>query len=184
MCPVQLSKFNNSRYDPGRPLPIQILWYFVGRPLLRCWYIPTSGPRRVLLRLFGSKVGKRVVIRPGIRIKFPWYFEIGDDSWIGEDVWIDNLAPVRIGSNACISQGAYLCTGNHDWTDPAFGLLVRPIIIGDGGWVGAKATVCPGVEVGECAVAAAGSVVTSNLAAYTIHGGNPAVPIKVRTIHH
>ena len=182
MCPVQLSKFDNSSYDPGRRLFVQILWYFLGKPLLRTSLIPSSAPRRWLLKIFGAKIGKRIVIKPGIRVKYPWLLEIGDDAWIGEDVWIDNLAPVYIGSNACVSQGAYLCTGNHDWTDPAFGLRVAAISIRDGAWVGAKATICPGVELAECAVAAAGSVVTRNLEAYTIYAGNPAVAIKARKI--
>lgn len=117
-----------------------------------------------------------------MRVKYPWLLEIGDDTWIGEDVWLDNLALIRIGSNVCISQGAYLCTGNHDWTDPAFGLMVRPITISDGAWIGAKAILGPGVQVAEGAVAAAGSVVTGDLAAYTIHAGNPAVPVKTRKI--
>ena len=179
---VQLSKFDNSGYYPGRPKSIQILWYFLGRPLLRASWIPLSSPRCWLLRLFGARVGKRVVIRPGVRVKFPWNLEIGDDSWIGEDVWIDNLAQVTVESDACISQGAYLCTGNHDWTDPAFGLIVRPIAIRAGAWVGARATVGPGVEVSQCAVAAMGSVVAGNLDAYTIYAGNPAVKVKMRSI--
>lgn len=117
-----------------------------------------------------------------MRVKYPWLLEIGENSWIGEDVWLDNLAPIRIGSSVCISQGAYLCTGNHDWTDRAFGLIVRPITVADGAWIGAKALLCPGVEVAECAVASAGSVVTANLMAYTVYAGNPAVAIRMRNV--
>jgi putative colanic acid biosynthesis acetyltransferase WcaF len=117
-----------------------------------------------------------------LRVKHPWLLEIGENSWIGEDVWLDNLAPIGIGSSVCISQGAYLCTGNHDWTDPAFGLIVRPITVGDGAWVGARALLCPGIDVAECAVASAGSVVMTNLDAYTVYAGNPAVAIKPRKI--
>jgi putative colanic acid biosynthesis acetyltransferase WcaF len=115
-----------------------------------------------------------VVIRPGVRVKYPWRLRIGNNSWLGEDCWIDNLAHVHIGNNVCLSQGSYLCTGNHDWADPAFGLIVKPITLRDGSWVGARATICPGVELEENAVAAAGSLVTNSIPAGEIYAGNPA----------
>jgi putative colanic acid biosynthesis acetyltransferase WcaF len=113
-------------------------------------------------------------------VKYPWLLGVGDHSWLGEDCWIDNLAAVRIGNNVCLSQGAYLCTGNHDWSDPVFGLIVKPINLGDGAWVGAGAIVCPGVSLGECAVVAAGSVVTRDVPALEIHAGNPARFVRRR----
>ena len=180
--PVDLSSFDNSWYSPGRRTWVQALWFFFGLPLLRSSCIPSSSLRRFLLRLFGARVGKGVVIKPGVRVKYPWLLQVGDHTWIGEDVWIDNLAPVQLGSNVCISQGVYLCTGNHDWTDPLFGLVVRPIVIHDGAWLGAKAVVSPGVEVAECAIASAGSVVTRNLEASIIYAGNPAVAVRTRIV--
>jgi putative colanic acid biosynthesis acetyltransferase WcaF len=179
---IDLGQFNNSWYHPGGSKLRRAAWFFVGLPLVRSAWLPSSGIRRALLILFGAKVGAGVVLRPGIRVKYPWFLEIGDHSWIGEDAWLDNLAPIQIGSNVCISQGAYLCTGNHDWTDPAFGLIVRPITVRDGAWVGARALLCPGVDVAEGAVAAAGSVVAGNLDAYTIYAGNPAAAVKTRVI--
>jgi putative colanic acid biosynthesis acetyltransferase WcaF len=161
---------------------MQGLWFLVGLPLLRASWIPFSGMRRELLCLFGAKISRGVIIKPGVRVKYPWRLQVGEHCWIGEDVWIDNLARVEIGANVCISQGAYLCTGNHDWSDPAFGLLIRPIVIREGGWVGAKATICPGVEMGPGAVAAAGSVVTERLEPYTVYAGNPAKVWKTRII--
>src|ERR1035437_8235323 len=180
--PVDLSRYTNAWYSPGRSRWVQAVWFFLGQPVLRASWIPFSGVRRRILRLFGARIGRGVVIKPGVRVKYPWLLEIGDDSWIGEDAWIDNLALVQIGANVCLSQGAYLCTGNHDWSDPAFGLMVRPIVIGDGVWVGAKAIVGPGVEIGAGAVAAAGSVVTGHLASDTIYSGNPAVAVKTRVM--
>ena len=171
---TDLSQFDNSWYSPGRGLFLQILWFFCGAPLLRCSILPFSSVRRVLLRLFGARVGAGVVIKPGVRVKYPWHLSIEHHSWIGEDCWIDNLTGVSIGPNACVSQDAYLCTGNHDWSDPAFGLIVKTISIGDGAWVGARALIAPGVSLGEGAVAAAGSVVTHDIPAYEIHVGNPA----------
>jgi putative colanic acid biosynthesis acetyltransferase WcaF len=121
-----------------------------------------------------------VVLKPGVRVKYPWRLSIGKHSWVGEDVWIDNLVEVRIGANACVSQRAYLCTGNHDWSDQSFGLRVLPIVLEDGSWVGAGALVCPGVRIGHCGVAAAGSVVTKSIPAFEIHSGNPALFVKRR----
>jgi putative colanic acid biosynthesis acetyltransferase WcaF len=175
-----LSLYDNSWYSPGRNRLIAALWFVVGLPLLRLQLQPVSSLRRLLLRLFGANIGTGVVMKPGVRVKYPWHLSISANSWIGEDVWIDNLTSVSIGANVCVSQGAYICTGNHDWSDPAFGLKVKPITIEDGSWIGARALICPGVHVGRCAVAAAGSVVTRNIPDFEIHAGNPAVFVKSR----
>jgi len=175
-----LSRYDNSWYLPGRSKLVRALWLFVGLPLLRFELLPSSSLRRLILRCFGAKVARSVVLRSGIRVKYPWLLSIGEHTWVGEDVWIDNLVDLRIGANVCISQGAHLCTGNHDWSDPGFGLWVRPIALEDGSWVGAHALICPGVRIGKCGVAAAGSVVTKSIAAFEIHAGNPAFFIKRR----
>ncbi len=174
------SSYDNSWYSPGRSRLVRALWFFVGLPLVRFQLLPLSSVRGFILRCFGARLGCGVVLKPGIRVKYPWLLSIGDHTWIGEDVWIDNLIQITIGSNICISQGAQLCTGNHDWSDPAFGLLVRPIVVEDGAWIGARALICPGVTVGQCAVAAAGSVVTKSIPAFEIHAGNPACFVKQR----
>jgi putative colanic acid biosynthesis acetyltransferase WcaF len=171
---VDLTSYDNSWYSPGRNRFVRALWYFAGAPLLRFPFLPSSSVRRFILRCFGANVGRGVVLKHSIRVKYPWHLSIGDFSWIGEDVWIDNLVDVRIGANVCISQGVYLCTGNHDWSDPAFGLVVRPIELEEDSWAGAHALICPGVTIGACGVAAAGSVVTKSVPAYEIHAGNPA----------
>ena len=181
MNPVRLRSFSNSWYQPGRSLLYQLAWFFVGLPLLRSALLPSSSLRVRLLRLFGATVGNGVVIKPGVRVKYPWRLIVGDDCWLGEDCWIDNLADVRLGSNVCVSQGAYFCTGNHDWTDPSFGLVVKSIVLQDGSWAGAKAVLAPGVTLGECAIAA-GSVVTKDIPPFEIHAGNPAVFVKQRRV--
>jgi putative colanic acid biosynthesis acetyltransferase WcaF len=180
---VELDRFDNSWYHPGRSKFIQVLWFFFGLPILRSPLLPSSAVRCRLLRLFGAQVGKGVVIKPGVRVKYPWLLSIGANSWIGEDCWIDNLAPVDIGRNVCVSQGVYFCTGNHNWSDPAFGLMVRPITLRDGCWVAAKAVLCPGIEIGECAVVGAGSVAIRDVPAYQIWTGNPAVFRKLRPLN-
>ena len=181
--PVQLAKFNNDGYSPGRSRMVQALWFFLGGPLVRCSLVPSSILRAWLLRLFGARIGHGVVLKPGVRVKYPWRLSVGDNSWIGEDCWVDNLEQISIGSNVCVSQGAYLCTGNHDWSDSSFGLIVKSIRLRDGAWVGAKCVVGPGVEFGECAVAAAGSVVTKSIPEYEIHAGNPATFARRRSFH-
>ncbi|HYW45819.1 MAG TPA: WcaF family extracellular polysaccharide biosynthesis acetyltransferase [Bryobacteraceae bacterium] len=179
-----LSAFDNSWYHPGRPRVVQALWFFLGLPLLRFPLIPMSSFRVLLLRLFGAQIGRGVVVKPSVRVKYPWLLRVGAHSWIGEDVWIDNLASVRLGSNVCISQGAYLCTGNHDWSDPAFGLMAQPIVVENGSWIGARAIVCPGVSVGQCGIAAAGSVLAKDVPPFEIHAGNPASFVRYRPLPH
>jgi putative colanic acid biosynthesis acetyltransferase WcaF len=169
-----LSIYDNSWYKPGRGIFAVTLWFFLGQPLLRSKINPLSLARRALLRAFGAQIGDNVVIKPGVEVKYPWHLRVGKNSWIGENVWIDNLGDVSIGTNACVSQGAYLCTGNHNWSDPSFGLIIKPILVGDGAWVGAKSVIGPGVEIGECAIAGVGSVVSKDIPAFEIHAGNPA----------
>ena len=180
--PVRLEEYSNAWYTPGRSRLWQAAWFFLGLPVLRSSLVPSSGLRVALLRFFGAQIGSGVVIKPSVQVKYPWHLQIRDNSWIGEACWIDNLTTVRIGSNVCLSQGAYLCTGNHDWKDPRFGLIVEPIEIEDGAWVGAKATLMPGVVLHTGAIAAAGSVVARSIPAFEIHSGNPAQFHKHRVL--
>jgi putative colanic acid biosynthesis acetyltransferase WcaF len=169
---VNLSRFEHS-YCPGRSIAVRVAWFVIGLPLLRCRLL-SARLRRGLLRSFGARIGREVVIKPGVRVKYPWWLTIGDASWVGEDCWIDNLTWVHIGKSVCISQGVYLCTGNHDWTDPSFPTMVEPIRIDDGAWIGARALICPGVTIGQEGVATAGSVVNHDIMLREIHSGNPA----------
>ncbi len=171
---VDLSHPDNSEFDKGRSLLTRILWHFAGLPLLRSNCMPISAVKAAVLRLFGARIGKGVYIKPGLRVKFPWYLSVGDHCWLGEDVWIDNLAAVTIGSHVCISQGAYLCTGNHDWKTHNMKLFRRPITIEDGSWIGARAVICPGVVIGCEAIVTVGSVVTRDIPDHQIWTGNPA----------
>lgn len=182
MSLVSLARFENDWYHPGRTRIIQIAWYFFGLPLLRSSWIPISVVKGLLLRVFGAQVGRGVIIKPGVRVKYPWRLSIGDHCWIGEDCWIDNLANVTLEDDVCLSQGVYLCTGNHDWNDPAFGLKIGTITIDSGSWIGAKSIILPGVSVKTGGVALAGSVVVRDIPEWQIHGGNPAVFKKVRRL--
>jgi putative colanic acid biosynthesis acetyltransferase WcaF len=179
---IDLSVPDNSALVRGAPLLIEAAWYFCGLPLLRSHWITSSFFRSRLLRLFGAKIGRGVYIKPGLRVKFPWYFDVGDHTWLGEDLWVDNLAQVTIGSHCCISQGVYLCTGNHDWSAPDMRLFRRPIRCERGSWVGARSVVCPGVTLGAGAIAAAGSVITRDIPAMEVHAGNPAGFVRRREL--
>jgi putative colanic acid biosynthesis acetyltransferase WcaF len=175
-----LSAFRNPEYDPGRGLVTRMIWYFVSLMVFESGWLPVSGIKTRILRLFGAKVGNGVVIKPHVRIKFPWRLSIGDHCWIGQGVWIDNIEDVAIGNHACVSQLAYFCTGSHDHRSRAFDLLAKPITVENGAWIGARATLLGGVVVHANAIAAAGAVVVKSVPAASIVGGNPAKQIGSR----
>ena len=133
-----------------------------------------------LLRAFGAKIGKGVIIKPRVRIKYPWFLEIGNYSWLGESVWIDNLGKVVIGKNVCLSQGALLISGNHDYNDEKFSLIVKDIKIMDGAWICAKSIVAPGLKCKQGSILTLGSVAKSDLDENGIYSGNPAKLIGYR----
>ena len=174
---VDLSTYDNSWYKSGDGFK-RFLWYYCNLIFFRFGWFPFSFLKVFLLKLFGASVGKGVVIKPFVNIKYPWFLTIGDHVWIGEEVWIDNLAHVTIGNNVCISQGALLLTGSHDYKKSSFDLIIKPIIIEDGVWVCAKAIICAGVTCYKNAVITAGSVITSNCDAGGIYHGNPGVLYK------
>jgi putative colanic acid biosynthesis acetyltransferase WcaF len=181
---VDLSRFDNTENahaEIGRCFFTRTAWFFLGLPLLRCSILPSSSFRRRLLTLFGATIGEGAVIKPGVRVKFPWKLKAGRHCWFGEDSWIDNIAPVTLGDHVCISQGVYLCTGNHDWSDPAFRLMAGPIRIESGAWVASRAVLGPGSVIGECAVVGFGAVVNGSVPPYEIHAGNPARFLRHRS---
>mgnify|MGYP001080439311 CR=1 FL=1 len=177
---TNLSKYDNSWYNPGGSAFKRILWYFTNALFMKNHLNPFSDLKVRLLRAFGAKIGKGVVIKPGVNVKYPWLLTIGDYSWIGEDVWIDCLDQVIIGSNCCISQGAMLLCGNHNYKLSTFDLIVKPISVKDGAWIGAKSVVCPGVVVGTNAVLSVGSVANRNLSDNKIYFGIPAELVRDR----
>lgn len=179
---VDLSRFNNSWYHPGRGVLIRLMWLATNAIVLQNALNPSSRLKVLALRAFGAKIGQGVNLKPGINVKYPWNIHIGDFAWIGESVWLDSLAPIKIGAHACISQGVYCCTGNHDWSDPTFALVVKPIVIENGAWVGARAVILPGVTIASHSVVAAGSVLAKSTEPYTIYAGNPAVAVKKRVV--
>ena len=179
---VNLFKFSNTAYEPGNYF-IRMFWYLLNSIFLNSSLPYPLSVKVLLLKTFGAKIGSNVVIKPNVNIKYPWFLELGDNVWIGEEVWIDNLAEVKIGSNSCLSQGAYLLTGNHNYKKESFDLIVKPIIIEEGVWIGAKTIVCPGVVCKSHSILTVGSVATKDLDSYSIYQGNPAIFKKKREIN-
>ncbi len=181
MNTVRLDTFKNPEYNPGNALK-RTIWYFVNILVFKSRLFPSYSVKRGLLKLFGAKIGKNVVIKPAVNIKYPWFLEIGNHSWIGEEVWIDNLRKISIGENCCISQGALLLCGNHNYKSASFDLIAKEIILEDGVWIGAKSIVTGGVICHSHSILAIGSSASSSLKSYTIYRGNPALEIKERII--
>lgn len=182
MLKTQLhKKFDTGNFKVGVPILKQLLWYFTDVVFFKSRLMPVSSVLVTFLRLFGSRIGKEVRIKPGIHIKYPWKLEIGDYSWLA-DCYIDNLDRVKIGKNCCISQQAVLITGNHNYSSTNFDLMTAPIVLEDGAWIGAAATVGPGVTLHSHAVLTIGSVANKNLLPYSIYQGNPAVKVRDRVM--
>jgi len=179
---MRLDDYDQRGYQPGAGLLRRVVWYLLNALLFDSWLLPSSTIKVKILRLFGAKIGNNVVIKPRVNIKYPWFLSIGDSVWIGESVWLDNLDWIKIKSNVCISQGAYLLTGNHDYKDPCFGLIISQINVEDHAWLGANSVICPGVMVGRGAVITAACVLKKSAVEYGVYEGNPAQYVRVRKL--
>ena len=177
----QLDKFDPKLgFNCGRSKVVFAMWY-----LTKCIFFLSSLPwpsglKRSLLRIFGAKVGQGVVIKPRANIHFPWKLEIGDYSWLGEEVFILNFEPCTIGAHCCISQRAFLCGGNHDFRSEDFRYRNGTVDIKDSAWIGAQCFIAPNVTIAENTVITAGSVVTTFMPPSKICSGNPCKPIAER----
>ncbi|MFI3302526.1 MAG: WcaF family extracellular polysaccharide biosynthesis acetyltransferase [Rikenellaceae bacterium] len=180
MKQTKLSLFRTEGFDKGASGIKQIAWYFVNALIVNTSWMPITSVKVALIRAFGARIGRGIVLKNRVNIKFPWKLTVGDNVWLGERVWIDNLDFVAIGNDVCISQGAMLLTGNHDYTIPEFYYRNAPITLEDGVWIGAQAVVCPGVRAHSHSILAVGSVATKPLEAYGIYQGNPSVKIRER----
>jgi len=182
-CRIRNDLFNNQEaFDLGRSKFVFMLWY-----LVKCVFFLSALPwpsrlKAVCLRCFGAKVGRNVYLKPRINIHIPWNLSIGDHTWIGEEVCIINFAPVTIGAHCCLSQRAFLCAANHDFTAENMRYRHAPILVQDGAWIGAQAFVGPGVTLGQECVLTAGSLVTHSTEPAMIYSGNPARAVKPRWV--
>ncbi|HEY4205312.1 MAG TPA: WcaF family extracellular polysaccharide biosynthesis acetyltransferase [Puia sp.] len=177
---------NNAAYRTtiaiGASRAKQTVWYFVNIIFFKNPFNIFSATKVALLKAFGARVGKGVVIKPAVNIKFPWKLQLGENTWIGEEVWIDNLSDVVIGRNVTLSQGCLILTGGHDATRTSFDFLSQPIKIEDGVWIGARAVVGGGATCATHSILGINSVTEKDLEPYTIYKGNPAVPVITRNI--
>ena len=170
---VNLKNYQASSYDRGRSSLFIMVWWLVQAiafPLslhnfnsFRCW----------LLRLFGAKIGRGVIIRPTARFTYPWKVKIGDYSWIGDDVVFYSIDRIEIGCHTVISQKSYLCTASHNFSDANFPTTTYPILIGNGVWLATDCFVAPGVMIGANAVIGARSNVLRNIPQQQVAWGNP-----------
>jgi putative colanic acid biosynthesis acetyltransferase WcaF len=175
-----LGKFSMPSDFRGRPTWYIQLWWIVHALFFRTSPQFMYGYRRWLLRVFGAKIGDGVLVRPTVRVVYPWKLSIGDHSWIGDFAELYTLGPISVGRHAVVSQNVYLCTGSHDIRDPGFGITALPIIVEDEAWVAAGAFVFPGVTVGKGSVISARSVVRDSTEPYGVYAGHPAKRISWR----
>ncbi len=156
------------------------MWQCVQATLFAWSPQPLYGWRRFLLRSFGAKVGRRVLLRPTVRVTYPWKVEIGEFSWIGDNAELYSLGPIKIGKNSVVSQKCYICTGSHRHDVFDFPIYAEEIVIGDEVWLATDVFVAPGVTIGDCSVVGARSSVFQSITARAIMLGAPAKQVGVR----
>jgi putative colanic acid biosynthesis acetyltransferase WcaF len=159
---IDLSVAPGEKAAWDRPAFVVYLWsafelLFVTNP----WQI-SSRLRAAVLRAFGAKIGHGVLLRPRLRVKFPWKLTIGDRSWIGEDVWLHNQAQLDIGADVVVSQATFITTGTHAFRDD-MALQTRPIVIEDGVWLTARCVVLAGSRIGKNALVTPNTVVRGDV---------------------
>jgi putative colanic acid biosynthesis acetyltransferase WcaF len=164
----------------GRSKVYVQLWWLVQSTLFAMSPQAMYGWRAWLLRLFGARVGRGTIIRPSVRVPYPWKLTIGDHCHIGDDVQLYTYGEIEIGNCTVISQRSYICTGSHDYTSPTFDLIAKKIVIGAESWLATDVFVAPGVTIGNGAVVGARSSVFHDLPTGTISVGSPAKVIGLR----
>ena len=176
----ELKRFRIPKGFRGKTGIIVQLWWFVDFFFFQLSPQITYGWRRFILRLFGAEIGKRVIIRPTVKITYPWKVKIGNYSWIGDNVELYSLGEINIGNNVVISQKSYLCTGSHDYTKEKFPIFSKPIVIQDEAWLATDVYVAPGITIGKGAVVGARSSVFTDIPSGKVCVGSPARPVKSR----
>lgn len=178
---IDLSRYHNalSRKNQVVRMLWTVVWGVFARPLPRS---VGSGWKRFLLRLFGARIDATAIVYSSAKVYYPANLTMGAYACLASDVDCYNVAPVTIGDNTTVSQGAYLCTASHDITNPLNPLVTKPIVIEDQAWVAAGAFVGMGVTIGQGAVVGARAAVFKDVEPWTVVGGNPAKFIKRREI--
>jgi len=179
---TSLYKFDGSDFDKGAGIIKQSIWHLINSIFFKSSFFPFTIVKIAMLKRFGAHIGKGLILKPSVNIKFPWKLVIGDHCWIGENVWIDNLDNVSLGNDVCLSQGSMLLTGNHDYKIYNMPFRNAQIILEEGVWIGAKSIVCSGVICKSHSILTVGSIATKNLDEFTIYQGNPATALRKRKI--
>jgi putative colanic acid biosynthesis acetyltransferase WcaF len=180
-APVQdLRSFRLPANFRGRPAWFVQLWWLVQATLFHGSPQVMYGFRRWLLRVFGARIGKGVMLRPTVEVTYPWKLTIGDWSWIGDHATLYTLGEIHIGANAVVSQHSYICSASHDYTAPAFEIYDDPVHIESEAWVASHVFVAPGVKIGRGAVIGARSVVLNDMPEMMLCAGYPAKPLRHR----
>ena len=156
-----------------------MVWLLLYRPSPR----PFHAWRAMLLRLYGATMGPNCHFYPASKVWAPWNLICAEQVTAADDAEIYNPAPISFGGHAILSQGAYVCGATHDYDDPAFPLIAFAMHIGSYAWVCARASVAPGVNVGDGAVLGLGSVASRDLEPWSVYSGVPAIKIKQRRMH-
>ncbi|MBD0823365.1 putative colanic acid biosynthesis acetyltransferase [Aestuariibaculum marinum] len=177
-----LSLYKNPTGFRGKPGWFVQIWWLIQSTLFEWSPQFLYGWRRFLLRCFGAKIGKGVVIRPSVKMTYPWKVSIGDYSWIGDEVVLYSLGEIEIGSNVVISQRSYICTGSHDYAKKEFPIYAKKITIEEGCWLATDVFVAPGVLIEKGTVVGARSSVFKDLKAFSVYAGSPAKLLKKRNI--
>lgn len=172
-------EINLGEYSETKPHFLRLVLWRLAEKMQ--WMLP-NGLRIMLLRLFGARIGRRCLICRGAKFYAPWNFECGDFVCVGPRVEVYCKDKVIVGNQVVVSQGAYLCTASHDITSPVMKLLTKPIRVGDNVWIAAKATILPGVMVGDGAVIGACAVVAKDVRPWAIAVGNPASVVGERKL--
>lgn len=159
----RLADYSEESYDRGRNRLWQAAWLLVQSLAFSSWWFPRK-LRPPVLRAFGATIGSNVVIRHNVRVQWPWKLIIGDHSWVGEDSWLYNAGELAIGSDVCLSQGVYICAGDHDRAAANFAPRPGPITIEDGAWLATQCMILKDVTIGTGAVVGGRAIVAHDLA--------------------
>jgi putative colanic acid biosynthesis acetyltransferase WcaF len=162
-----LQSFRGDGYDKGRSVLWQAAWFAVMNLVFSRWWCPLAW-RPVILKAFGAQIGEGTVIRHRVRVLWPWKLTLGDHTWIGEGTWLLNLEPIHVGSNVCLSQDVFLCTGSHDRHSQTFEYDNGQITISDEAWLGTQALILRGTKIGSGAVVGARAIITRDIAAQSL----------------
>lgn len=161
----------------------RIIEGWLGYTIIITGKIPVNTIRMLMYKhIYHMKLGSNVLIRGDVKMRSPWNIEIGENTIIGQESYLDGSCGLIIGKNTDISFGVCIWTVQHNPQCPQYSMIDGgiPVSIGDRVWISSRAIILPGVGIGEGAVVAAGSVVTRDVKPFTICAGIPAQKINER----